>query len=150
MIQSTKETFVILDALDECTERRKLLDWLKELFTTSDQIDDLSHIRLLVTGRPEEELLSFIPRWIGGEHCLPLSTEAVNADIRSYVATRVERDFKSKRHSQELVEQIHNRVGNGADGMSVSPLHIHGSNQCLTLCPGSDGPRAKCPVSRHA
>ncbi|KAL2201539.1 hypothetical protein P885DRAFT_26407 [Corynascus similis CBS 632.67] len=86
MTKGSKTIFVILDALDECIERRNLLEWLKELFTAPD----LSHVRLLATSRPEEEFLSFIPSWLGEEHCLQLDKQAVNNDIRSYVEARLE------------------------------------------------------------
>ncbi|KAH7010690.1 uncharacterized protein B0I36DRAFT_378566 [Microdochium trichocladiopsis] len=115
MIKGSKTTYVILDALDECLERKELLGWMKEFFT----IPDLSHVHLIATGRPEEEFLSFIPGWLGNEHCLPLDKNAVNADIRSYVAARLEQssDFVDKGLSQDLLEQIRNKVGDRADGM---------------------------------
>ncbi|KAH7007957.1 uncharacterized protein B0I36DRAFT_378693 [Microdochium trichocladiopsis] len=115
MIKGSKTTYVILDALDECLERKELLGWMKEFFT----IPDLSHVHLIATGRPEEEFLSFIPGWLGNEHCLPLDKNAVNADIRSYVRARLEQssDFVDKGLSQDLLEQIRNKVGDRADGM---------------------------------
>ncbi|KAH7012720.1 uncharacterized protein B0I36DRAFT_436694 [Microdochium trichocladiopsis] len=99
MIKGSKTTYVILDALDECLER--------------------NHVHLIATGRPEEEFLSFIPGWLGKEHCLPLDKNAVNADIRSYVTARLEQssDFVDKGLSQDLLEQIRNKVGDRADGM---------------------------------
>ncbi|KAK4242978.1 vegetative incompatibility protein HET-E-1 [Corynascus novoguineensis] len=115
MIKGSKAIFVILDALDECTERRDLLECLKEFFTTPD----LSHARLLATSRPEEEFLSFIPSWLGKEHCLQLDKDAVDNDIRSYVEARLEHspEFVSKRLSKDLFEQIRKQIGNRADGM---------------------------------
>ncbi|GAB1316569.1 Ankryin repeat protein (Fragment) [Madurella fahalii] len=115
MIKASGATYIIMDALDECTERRELLGWMKEFFTKPG----LSHVHLIATSRPEEEFLSFIPSWIGKEHCLQLDKDSVNADIRFYVTARLEHssDFVNKGLSQDLVEQIRNKVGDGADGM---------------------------------
>ena len=80
---------------------------------------DLSHIHLIATSRPEEEFLSRIPGWLGKERCLSLDKKAVDADIRSYVTVTLKQisDFVDKRLSQELLERISNKVGDGADGM---------------------------------
>jgi Cdc6-like AAA superfamily ATPase len=108
-------TYIILDALDECIERKELLQWMKELFT----MPDLSHIHLIATSRPEEEFLNRIPGWLGKERCLSLDKKAVDADIRSYVTATLKQnsDFVDKRLSQDLLEWISNKVGDGADGM---------------------------------
>jgi len=120
MIKGSRPIFVILDALDECTERQDLLDWLKEFFATPD----LGHVRLLATSRPEEEFLSFIPSWLGKENCLQLDKDAVDNDIRSYVTARLEHspEFASKGLPKDLLGQIRKEVGNRADGMLVLPL----------------------------
>ncbi|KAH6640435.1 hypothetical protein F5144DRAFT_589910 [Chaetomium tenue] len=108
--------YIVLDALDECGERKELLEWMKG-FTTRP---GLSHVHLIATSRPEEEFLSRIPEWLGKERCLPLDSKAVDADIRSYVTAALKQnaDFVDKRLSQDLLERICTKVGDGADGVN--------------------------------
>ncbi|KAF5127225.1 putative ankyrin repeat protein L63 [Metarhizium anisopliae] len=60
-----------------------------------------------------------IPSLIGEENCLALDKKSVNADIRSYVAAQLSQrpDFRDKRLSEDLLEGIQRKVGDGADGM---------------------------------
>ncbi|VBB84475.1 Putative protein of unknown function [Podospora comata] len=115
MMKDSKNTYLVMDALDECTERGELLQWMMEFF----KAPDLGHVRIIATGRPDEEFLRRIPGWIGRENCLQLDKEAVNADIRSYVTAKLEQspDFFEKELSQDLRERIRNEVGDRADGM---------------------------------
>ncbi|KAK4658095.1 hypothetical protein QC762_0034800 [Podospora pseudocomata] len=115
MMKDSKNIYLVMDALDECTERGELLQWMMEFFNAPD----LGHVRMIATGRPDEEFLRRIPGWIGKNNCLQLDKEAVNADIRSYVTAKLEQspDFLEKELSQDLRERIRNEVGDRADGM---------------------------------
>ncbi|KAK4175394.1 hypothetical protein QBC36DRAFT_331536 [Triangularia setosa] len=115
MMKNSKTTYLVMDALDECTEREELLQWMMEFF----KAPDLGHVRLIATSRPEEVFLRRIPSWIGKKHCLKLDKEAINADIRSYVTTKLEQspDFLEKELSHNLLKRIRNKVGDRADGM---------------------------------
>lgn len=98
MMKSSKTTtYIILDALDECGERKELLQWMNGLFA----MPDLSHVHLIATSRPEEEFRRRIPQWLGEECCLPLDKKAVDVDIRSYVTATLEQnhDFVDKQLS---------------------------------------------------
>ncbi|KAH7112282.1 hypothetical protein B0J13DRAFT_461448, partial [Dactylonectria estremocensis] len=115
MLAVQKRVSVVLDALDESTTRGELLLWMKDVISRPE----LGHIQLLYTGRPESEFLRDISRLIGKENCLLLNKKAINADIRSYVTAQLSqrRDFQDKHLSQNLLEQIRDKVGDGADGM---------------------------------
>ncbi|KAH7200913.1 hypothetical protein BKA60DRAFT_601085 [Fusarium oxysporum] len=111
MIQSAGKVFIIIDALDECTTRQELLHWIRGLA--------YSNCQLLVTGRPEVEFQREIPRLLDEHNCVLLEKQAVNADIRSYVEVTLEQkpDFVSKKLSQGILEEIRDKIGDGADGM---------------------------------
>jgi hypothetical protein len=111
MIQITGKVFVIIDALDECTTREELLQWLKHLASKKNQ--------LIVTGRPEVEFQSAIPRSFGKRNCVQLDNNVVNVDIRSYVEATLEQkpDFVDKKLSPSILEEIRDKIGDGADGM---------------------------------
>ncbi|KAF6785045.1 hypothetical protein CSOJ01_15658 [Colletotrichum sojae] len=115
MLQSSPKVAVILDALDECTTRRELISWIGGLSSSSNT----SSIKLIVTGRPEAEFQSKLPRLFDESNCMLLDKEAVNGDIHSYVDHELNQrpDFKDKRIPHHLLDQIRSRVGAGADGM---------------------------------
>ncbi|SPJ83699.1 related to ankyrin repeat [Fusarium torulosum] len=111
MIGTIGKAYIIIDALDECTERSELIQWLETLRSNKAQ--------LIITGRPEVEFEREIPQLINGRNCILLGTQAVNADIRSYVKATIEqrREFVDKSLSSDILEMIYDKVGNGADGM---------------------------------
>lgn len=111
MIEAIGNVSIIIDAIDECTERAELMRWLKTLGSNKTQ--------LIITGRPEVEFEREIPQLLNGRNCIMLDKQAVDADIRSYVKAtlRQRRDFVDKSLSPDLLEMIYDKVGNGADGM---------------------------------
>jgi hypothetical protein len=115
MIAVHKEGAVVLDALDESTTRGELLLWMNDMVSRPE----LGHVQLICTSRPEPEFMRDIPLLIGEENCLALDKESINADIRSYVVAQLlqRREFRDKRLSQDLLEGIQKKVGDGADGM---------------------------------
>ncbi|KAJ4034152.1 hypothetical protein NW758_011110 [Fusarium oxysporum] len=112
---AVQKVSIVLDALDESTTRGELLLWIKDVVSSQE----LRHVQLICTGRPEAEFLRDIPSLIGDENRLALDKQAVNADIRSYVTAQLSqrRDFQNKRLSQDLLELIPSKVGDRADGM---------------------------------
>ncbi|KAK4220464.1 nucleoside phosphorylase domain-containing protein, partial [Podospora fimiseda] len=115
MLVIQKKGFIVLDALDESTTRVKLLEWMDGLVSRPE----LGDIQLICTSRPEHEFMRDIPSFIGEGNCLALDKESVNADIRSYITAQISkrRDFLNKNLSQDLLEEIRTKVGDGADGM---------------------------------
>ncbi|SPJ78511.1 related to ankyrin repeat [Fusarium torulosum] len=111
MIQITGKAFIIIDALDECTAREELLQWLKDLASRKAQ--------LIVTGRPEVEFQSAIPRSFDEHNCILLDKQAVNADICAYVEATLKQkpDFVDKKLSPSILEEMRDNIGNRADGM---------------------------------
>ncbi|KAK1517411.1 hypothetical protein CABS01_16639 [Colletotrichum abscissum] len=130
MLQSSLRITVVLDALDECTTRDKLLSWVRRLSSSSNT----KKTKLVVTGRPEAEFQREIPRLFGEDNCKLLSKEAVNADIRSYVGHELHQrpDFKEKKIPHDLLNQIRSQVGDGADGMfRWAACQLDSLAQCL-------------------
>ncbi|KAF1812073.1 purine and uridine phosphorylase, partial [Eremomyces bilateralis CBS 781.70] len=108
---------IVLDALDESTTRRELLLWIKDVVCRPE----LGHVQLICTGRPEAEFLHDMPSSIGDENRLALDKQAVNADIRSYVAAQLSqrRDFQDMRLSQDLLELILNSLARCPSPMAI-------------------------------
>jgi len=115
MLAVQQKGSIVLDALDESTTRDELVLWMNDVAARPE----LRDVQLICTSRPEAEFMRGIPSLIGEENCLALDKESVNADIRSYVAAQLlqRRDFRDKRLSQDLLEGIRKKVGDGANGM---------------------------------
>ncbi|KAK7398509.1 hypothetical protein QQX98_012117 [Neonectria punicea] len=115
MLAVQKEVSIVLDALDESKTREAVLLWIKDVVSTPE----LVHVQLIYTSRPEPEFMREIPSLIGEEHCLALDKRAVNADIRLWVTAQLHqrREFLEKLLSEDLLEVIQRKVGDGADGM---------------------------------
>ncbi|KAH8848034.1 hypothetical protein MCOR27_007930 [Pyricularia oryzae] len=114
MLAIQKKVYVVLDALDESETRGDLATWINNVVHEPG----LQQLHLIFTSRPESDF-DCIPSMIGMDNCIELDKDAVNADIRAYVLSRLQndRDFKSKNLPADLVEDICNRIGSGADGM---------------------------------
>lgn len=115
MIQCSDNIVILLDALDECITRKELLDWIN-VFASCN-------IQLIMTSRPEEDFKCEVPRFFDERNCIPLDKKAVNADIRSYVTETLKNrsEFANKGLSQDLLNEICDKIGDGADGMKVWP-----------------------------
>ncbi|KAI8710877.1 NACHT domain-containing protein [Fusarium sp. LHS14.1] len=115
MLAVQKKGSIVLDALDESTTRGELLRWIEDVVSRPE----LRHVQLICTGRPELEFMREIPSLMGEDNCVTLDKDSVNADIRSYVAAQLSQrhDFRDKPLSQDLLERIRKKVGDGADGM---------------------------------
>lgn len=115
MMRRCKRLCIVLDGLDECSERGKLLTWMGEF------IPALPHIQLIATSRPEEEIERNLQEWVGERNCFPLNKECVDADIRSYVKAQLEQDrgFKRWAASPGILGRIKDAIESKADGMYV-------------------------------
>ncbi|EHK50318.1 hypothetical protein TRIATDRAFT_211690 [Trichoderma atroviride IMI 206040] len=97
-----KKLVILLDALDECSERRELMQWMKEL------VQDITNVQVIATGRPEHDLQQELIPLLGKKNCLPLDKESVDKDIRSYIKARLEegQEFKRWANFPHVLEQI--------------------------------------------
>ncbi|KAK2045675.1 ankyrin repeat protein [Colletotrichum somersetense] len=115
MLKKSKKVCIVLDALDECDMRDKLLAWMQSIVSNPD----LDHVHVLAASRPKEEFQRRIPTWIGEESCRQLDKESVAADIRSFIEDRLQNspEFKKWSSYQSVLKKIRDEVGGEADGM---------------------------------
>lgn len=110
ILQDFTEVFVIIDALDECDNRADLLEHLEYVFNW--QLDQL---HILATSRRERDIEdSFEPLSITQ---LPIRTDNVNPDIRTYIRERVKKDARLKRWPALVKVEIEDTLMAKADGM---------------------------------
>ncbi len=90
----TQPVYIVLDALDECSERDKLLDAVKHIVDAK-----LANLHILVTSRPE------VPRGTHlVDHAVSVSLKGhVDLDIEAYVTemlTKLDGDWPQERKDQ--------------------------------------------------
>jgi hypothetical protein len=112
------ETFIIIDAADECTDRQILLTELLKIYNLCS-----TSLKLLITSRPEVDLL----RDLRNMPTLELVPFKTARDIRRVVETMVDESIrrgKLRLRVPGLRNEIISSLVNGANGMYYSPLHL--------------------------
>ena len=123
ILHGFSSTFIILDALDECTEREKLLNWIQTFILEKDIKLGL---HLIVTGRPEQEIETKFKSY----HYLDLVGESENHDLRVYLDYQLQNDSNLQKWSFDIQQQIKLTLLKKADGMCV--YFKHWNNKIIT------------------
>ena len=105
-------TFIILDALDECVEREKILNWIQTLILEKDVNLGL---HLIVTSRPEQE----INDQLQSHHSIDLVKEPGNHDLRAYLDYQLQNNSALQKWKFDTQELIKSTLLKEADGMYV-------------------------------
>jgi hypothetical protein len=115
MMQRAPRLQIILDALDECTTRRELLNWMETL-----SAPEFANVHLIATSRREDELESGLSEWIEPENMMAIDRDLVNDDIRSYIKARLQnsKEFQKRWDSRpDVLEEIESVIGKKSHGM---------------------------------
>ena len=92
MMASLEDIYIIIDALDECTEREQLLTGLEEMASW----DDVS-LHMLTTSRRETDIEEVLKLLSDERNRISIQSALVNADIRTYTHDRLQNDRKLRR-----------------------------------------------------
>lgn len=124
VMKSFPQLYLALDALDECTDREELMDFLGELMSSN-----IGGLHLLSTSRQERDIeIGFCdhqPVKVG------LEEEQVKGDIKLHIRSRLTRDLRLKRLAEPIKAEIEVALLDGARGMYV---HYCFSPMSLTRC----------------
>ena len=112
ILDGFSSTFIILDALDECIEREKLLNWIQTVILDKD-INLGPH--LIVTSRPEQDIEDKLKSY----HYLDLVEESENHDLVAYLDYQLQNDSDLQKWNSVTQEQIKLTLMKEADGMYV-------------------------------
>ena len=112
ILDGFNSTFIILDALDECAEREKLLNWIQTFILENDINLEL---HLMVTSRPEQEIQDKFKTC----HYLDLVEESENHDLRAYVDYQLQNNSDLQKWDFDTQDQIKSILIEKADGMCV-------------------------------
>ena len=104
--------YIILDALDECSERDKVLDWVQTIILHKN--GNLK-LHLITTSKPEKEINDKFNSY----HCVNLVKASGNHAIVTYVDYQFQNDSDWQKWNQEIQDEIKSTLTRKADGMYV-------------------------------
>jgi hypothetical protein len=110
VISEFDQVYICLDALDECTDRKRLLDLLKRI-----RKQPLRHLHILATSRQEWDLEASLTQMV--TKCIDLQNAQVDADIQSYIEDQLSKDWELTQPPVEIKERIKKALMENAKGM---------------------------------
>ncbi|KAF2811529.1 uncharacterized protein BDZ99DRAFT_559599 [Mytilinidion resinicola] len=114
MIQKFPQSYIILDALDECGDRTVLIDILEGITEWR-----LKKLHVLVTSRNEPGIEISLESIANEQNTICLDTKLVDRDIEKYVRQRLSNDRVLRKWQRDPVlrHEIEVRLMKGAHGM---------------------------------
>jgi hypothetical protein len=103
ILESFNDIYIVLDALDECTERKDLLKWIKEMTSWRK-----GKLHLLATSRPEEDIAEPL-RSLDPDHVY-IKQDLVTHDIEMYIDCILDGEASFKQWSNEIKATIKNTL----------------------------------------
>jgi hypothetical protein len=116
VMQQFTHVYVVLDALDECTQRQELMDVLETMAGWR-----LDNVHLLMTSRKERDIESSLESYVKEEDTVCLQRDVVDRDIQRYVQQRLSNDKALAKWNKDAIvrQEIEAALMNGARGMYV-------------------------------
>ncbi|KAH7548916.1 hypothetical protein BM1_10689 [Bipolaris maydis] len=113
-MQQFTHVYVVLDALDECTQRLELMDALETM--ARRQLDS---VHLLMTSRKERDIESSLVSYVKEEDTICLQRDVVDEDIQRYVQQRLSNDKTLTKWNKDVAirQEIEAALMHGAQGM---------------------------------
>jgi hypothetical protein len=114
MVESFPHSYVILDALDECSETDKLMTVLEKLVAQRSY-----NLHFLATSRRERGIERYLEKSIEESKRICLQSEVVDPDIRKYAHQRLSTDARLARWRNDIeqCQEIEARISHRAQGM---------------------------------
>jgi hypothetical protein len=114
MIWEFGETYIILDALDECKDREELLEGVRAIAGW-----ELKKLHILVTSRREKDIEESLESLVNDDKRACIQGSLVNDDIQAYVHKRLQTDQKLKRwqKNSKVQQEIEMTLMEKAGGM---------------------------------
>jgi hypothetical protein len=110
IIQEFHHAYVIVDALDECTERNAVLEVIQKIVDWQSKT-----LHILMTSRKEREIedLLIAQCW----QAVAIEESVVASDIEVHVRERLQNDVKLKKWPAKVQTEIEAKLTKGACGM---------------------------------
>ncbi|KDR71052.1 hypothetical protein GALMADRAFT_75337 [Galerina marginata CBS 339.88] len=112
ILNGFSNVYIVIDALDECTDREKTLNWVNKLVADIDWRAENLHI--LVTSRP----LRDIEEVFGGldPHSIDVSEATENRDIMEYLKLQMNSKSTFKKYDEDTQKNIESELAKRAEG----------------------------------
>jgi hypothetical protein len=112
LLSSSDRTFLVLDALDECSERDELVDIIARILTESQ-------VAVLATSRNERNIAESLQVTVANITCLG-NDDGVADDISLHVQKCLQEDKRLKGWPQKIKQEIREALIDGAHGVYIS------------------------------
>ncbi|RDW93506.1 uncharacterized protein DSM5745_00828 [Aspergillus mulundensis] len=131
MVKGKKDIYIVIDALDECTDRKNVM-WLMQKFTSWWKAE----LHLCVSSRQEKDINKVLQQIVPENGRIVLDKERVNADIHHYLRRRLQVDegFDKWRKLPNTAQEIERKIMDKADGMfRWAVCQLNSIRGCLDL-----------------
>lgn len=114
VVEVLPSTFIVIDALDECSAREDLFAALERLSNGGSR-----SLRVILTSRRETDIEDALERLVPYSTRTYLDTSLVDKDIQTFVHERLTQDksFRRWQKDVELQAEIEAAIGSRAGGM---------------------------------
>ncbi|KAI0577124.1 Ankyrin repeat protein [Pyrenophora tritici-repentis] len=121
-IEQLPQVYVVLDALDECSQR----DDLMEIIETVTRWD-LQNMHLIITSRRERDIESSLDGLVDTHNAICLQSDEVDKDIHQYVRQRLSDDKGLSKWARDvtLQQEIETAILKGSKGIRYRIRHSH-------------------------
>ena len=119
VLQHFDRAFIIVDALDECTDREELLASIDEIINWR-----LPTLQFLVTSRSEQDFFRGLVTHAPCE--FPLEGAFVSEDMNKFIQEKIDQKPEFRRWPEDMRAEIKSNLLKGADGMYDRPSHSWG------------------------
>lgn len=110
IIASFHRVYIVIDALDECSDLNNLLDFLMQ---TGDWKLEILHV--LATSRRERRIEDGLVQLVSAQ--MGLGSDLVGADIRIHLSAKLDMDARFNKWTAEELLEIKDTLIRGAHGM---------------------------------
>ena len=110
VLRSSLRTYLIIDALDECSRREEMLGMLSDIYRQCSE-----EVNVLVTSRKEHDIELVLDGLASSS--IGIQRTVVDADIRIHVKACLVEDVKLKRWPSAVKEEMEDALVGGAHGM---------------------------------
>ena len=109
-IEEFNDTYLVIDAPDECVESDRILDFLETIVSWKSD-----SLHLLVTSQSKREIEEVLSPIVTFQ--LLIKSPFVSEDIVSFIQSTLEGDRKLRKWSQEIKDEIRTMLFEGSQGM---------------------------------
>jgi hypothetical protein len=110
VLRSPLRTYLIIDALDECSQRGEMLKMLSDIYRQCSE-----EVNILVTSRKERDIELVLDDLASSS--IGIQQTVVDTDIRIHLKTCLVEDAKLKRWPSAVKEEMEDALVRGAHGM---------------------------------